>query len=33
MEAEVIAMTQVVMYQGTDAVRSAACSAQVIVAL
>jgi hypothetical protein len=32
-EAEVMAMTQVVMYHGTGAVRSAAWSAQVIVAL
>lgn len=32
-EAEVIAMTQVEMYQGTEAVRSTACSDQVIVAL
>jgi hypothetical protein len=32
-EAEVIATTQVEMYQGRDAVRSAALSAQVMVAL
>ncbi len=33
MEAEVMAMMQVVIYQGTDAVRSAVVAAQVIVAL
>ena len=33
MDAEVIAITQVEIYQGTEAVRSAALSAQVIAAL
>jgi hypothetical protein len=33
MEAEVIAIMHVQMYQGTEAVRAAACSPQAIAAL
>ena len=33
MEAEVIATTHVEIYQGTEAVRAAACSPQAIAAL